>query len=114
MGLFDTIRVGDREGQVKLWDDPIMRLLTVGDEVPKMTGEPADRLYSIAMREGGYVNIRDGILRSWTDEPTELPVFDKYGDIYMGVEAHGPLDGVAGIRDRYLRSQDQHKEKPNV
>lgn len=104
MGLFDTIRVGEREGQVKCYD-PVLELFGVGDEMPPLFGvipEPADHTYSIAMREGGYVNVTAGRLTSWTDEPAHVPVIDKYGDLYMGHTAHGLLDDVAGIRDRYL------------
>jgi hypothetical protein len=88
MGMFDDITVGDRSGQVKLWD----RLLTeygVGDEVPHLMVDT----YSIAMREGGFVNIAGHRLISWTDEPTYRPIVDKYGSPFDET-TRGELDGI--------------------
>ena len=40
--------------------------------------------YSLAAREGGYLNIGDNVLESWTDTPQYEPVFDKYGALWHG------------------------------
>lgn len=78
MGVYDTIIAGDKEGQVKLWDCNLVTY-RVGDKVRgSAAGFPEN--YSIAMREGGYVNIHSGILVSWTDKPLHSPVLDKYGE----------------------------------
>lgn len=76
MGMYDTIEIDNREGQVKLWNcylgvykknDPVPVVLSVNE-------------YSIAMREGGFVNIVDNIIVSWTDRPESTHIFDKWGD----------------------------------
>ena len=72
MGSFDYIEVGDKDGQVKLWDCELV-MYRVGDTVPQ------DGDFSIAMREGGYVNIQDGKLKSWTDAPEFTAILDKWG-----------------------------------
>ena len=79
MGVYDTIIVGDREGQVKLSDD--FATYRVGDT-------PAWFLpfssYSIAMREGGFVNVTENHIVSWTDAPEHAAVIDKYGGSFGG------------------------------
>jgi len=87
MGMFDDIEIGDRSGQVKCWDCSL-HLYRQGDRVPDLDGVST---YSIAMREGGYVNVIDGVLSSWGVEPTCLPVFDKYGAPYDHETAGGLL-----------------------
>lgn len=79
MGVYDTVRVGQREGQVKI-GDPQMHLLGPGERVPEEWGRFATESFSVVMREGGHVNVSDGVLVSWTDEPAHARVVDKYGD----------------------------------
>lgn len=86
MGLYDTIRVGEREGQVKLWDCELSTF-SIGDEVPVFQPGP----YSIAMRGGGFVNIRDNRIENWTDEPTHLDIVNRNGE---------PFDPTS-IQDRF-------------
>ena len=76
MGIYDTFVDGERSGQVKIWFDSF-RVIEIGDEVPDHNGVTT---FSIAMREGGFVNIKDKKFHSWTDTAAYDPVFDKYGD----------------------------------
>jgi hypothetical protein len=78
VGTPDTINVLERYGQVKCFEDQC-KLYTVGDEVPDHFPVSS---YSIAMREGGYVNVDDCKIVSWTDEPEYPNIFDKYGQIF--------------------------------
>jgi|GEM_PF-6994173 len=73
--MYDTIFVDNKEGQVKCWEC-VMADFQQGSVV-----DPIDdcETYSIAMREGGFVSIRELTVESWTDEPIYQPVFDKYG-----------------------------------
>lgn len=80
MEMYDTIVVGEKEGQVKIWEE----LLTVYEEGSEVPPFDSYETYSIAMREGGYVNIEHCILKSWTDEPAFQPVFDKWGGLWSG------------------------------
>ncbi len=75
MGVYDTVRIGTREGQVKCWDSNL-DAITQGDKVSSI------RLaaYSIAMREGGYVNVLEDTVEGWTDTPRYEHVIDKWGD----------------------------------
>ena len=75
MGMFDTITVGEKNGQVKCWEN-VMIDCSLGDTVPSIGGH---RNYSIAMKEGGYVNVRKNKIDSWTNEPFCRIVVDKYG-----------------------------------
>ena len=80
MSLHDIITVGTREGQVKCWDNA-MQHYGLDSYVP-----PIDNIdtYSVAMREGGFVNVIDGRIRSWVDTPSLLSdfVFDKWGRLF--------------------------------
>ncbi len=76
MSVYSTIRVNDREGQVKLWEDDY-RSYTVGSHVPEFHGYG---YYSIAMREGGYLNIKNCKVVSWVDMALYRNVFDKWGN----------------------------------
>lgn len=93
MGMFDDITVGDRTGQVKLWDC-LLTQYGVGDEVPHLMADT----YSIAMREGGFVNVTGHKVASWTDEPIFRPVVDKYGALFDET-TRGELDGI--LNDPY-------------
>lgn len=73
----DDIEVGDRYGQVKCWSNTCATY-RVGDEVPDTFDSVT---YSLAMREGGFVNVKDRQLASWTDAPRFEPVFDKWGGL---------------------------------
>lgn len=89
MGVYTTIKVGDREGQVKLWNDHdnmIMAGVTVRSAVPDIGMSSA---YAISMREGGFVMIYDSKIISWLDDlPEDYPyrVFDKWGDSWLSNE----------------------------
>jgi hypothetical protein len=76
MGVFDTIAIGSLEGQVKLWWNELSKL-GIGDAVPAVRGRFD---YDIAMREGGYVHVKDLRITGWTNRPQTLVVFDKWGD----------------------------------
>lgn len=79
MGVFDVIRVGEKEGQVKIWDR-LMKVYTLEDEVPSILFEgKLYHSYSIGMREGGFVNVSKGTLISWRDIPDAYLVVDKWG-----------------------------------
>ena len=70
--MYDDIEVGERYGQVKLWNCE-MAMYHLGDKVPE------DGDFSIAMREGGYVNVQDGKIKSWTDASEFKLILDKWG-----------------------------------
>jgi hypothetical protein len=98
MGLYTTIRIDDKEGQVKCWPELDDRLATVEicDTVPQIDGNSD---YYIAMREGGYVTVLDCCVTSWRDNlpaGNVLPVYDKWG----GVWTEGN-DGLLGEGYRY-------------
>jgi len=84
MGLFDSIVVGDRYGQVKCWYYPSLYVFGVGDYVPPMPGRdgsPQDITYSIKMDGGGFVNVKDLKIESWDDAAKYTPIFDKHGEV---------------------------------
>lgn len=76
MSTYDTVVAGDREGQVKCWFCD-MAIYSVGCWVPSVNGAVT---YSVAMREGGFINVIKNILESWTEKPRCEPVFDKWGN----------------------------------
>ena len=86
MGVYDTITIGERTGQVKCFGCDMLNL-TTGNVVAGVTES-----FSIAMREGGYVNIVNGAIVDWTDQPTQGRVIDKWGDPF-GPESVGMLGG---------------------
>jgi hypothetical protein len=96
--MYDTIAIGKSEGQVKLWQ-MACTVLTEGSGVPSVDGR---KTYSVAMREGGFVNIERCVITSWTKRPKHRFVFDKYGNL-----ATERLTGITG--EPYLFS-DTRKE----
>ena len=76
MGVYDTIEVGEKQGQVKLWNCNLADY-SRGSKVPY--GPHGARTYSIAMREGGFVNVRERVLESWTEQWLYAPIYDKWG-----------------------------------
>ena len=76
MGVYDTIRIGKKAGQVKLWDCSL-REYGRGDMIPEFQGHVS---YSIIMREGGFVNIKKRRIEGWTQKPTHRLIFDKWGN----------------------------------
>lgn len=81
MGTYDEVEVDGKQGQVKAWGDGKMRSLTKGDWVPQVTVvlQHWAKTYSIKMQEGGYVNVVDQRIESWTDAPQSKFVLDKWG-----------------------------------
>lgn len=65
-------------GQVKLWQN-LLHEYHLGNKVPAVHGKTT---YSVAMREGGFLNIVKRVLVSWTDEAEQDPVYDKWGGIF--------------------------------
>lgn len=97
MGMYDTIRVGDREGQVKLWDC-VLHDYARGDEVMAVNEHD---VYSIAMREGGYVIVVDNIIVNWHDAPLAgYPIYDKWGEELS--DASGGIFGESYAFDDWL------------
>lgn len=78
MGMYDYVTIGDKEGQVKLWFRT-MQSYTVGSLVPSINGY---KTYSVAMREGGYVNVVNNVIQSWTDNPESDMIYDKWGYVF--------------------------------
>jgi len=81
MGVYDTINIENRSGQVKLWDSD-MKVYSAGSLAPILDLNNPYGDYSIMMREGGAVNIKNGVIDSWTNEPTEDKVVDKWGGVW--------------------------------
>jgi hypothetical protein len=84
---YDTISVDGKVGQVKLWGCEMIEY-EKGDAPPAI---PV-RDYSIAMREGGYVNITNDKIQSWTDKPEWGVVFDKWGQHFNEEVSKGLMD----------------------
>lgn len=79
MGAFDWVELPNGEwGQVKCWGR-ILDSYRPGDNVG-----PVDNVgtYSIALIEGGYLNVSDDVFTDVTDEPRYTRIFDKWGDEY--------------------------------
>ena len=113
MGVYDTIRINDREGQVKCFahEEESMECYSVGDCVGTVwiSGEEVIN-YSIAMREGGFINIADGIVRSWADSPKHKVVIDKWGGLF-DVSQDGPdTEGLIGTEKYFFSDMAQIKE----
>lgn len=89
MSSYDEIKVGKKRGQVKLWENAMLTY-EKGDDVPLIPGENPN--FSIAMREGGYINIKNGKVQNWTKNP-KFPdnIFDKWGASFEPNESHGML-----------------------
>lgn len=102
MGLYDTFEAYGKSGQVKIWSDSF-EVYRIGDKVPEYDGM---KTFSIAMREGGFVNIQDCKFHSWTDSAAYEPVFDKYGNIFT-IENKGMFEGI--MADPYLFSDYEKK-----
>lgn len=63
---------------------------TIGDVVPPIAKKRMN--YSIAMREGRYVNITDDKVESWTDEAKYDLVLDKWGKVFSNEGSRGLID----------------------
>jgi hypothetical protein len=79
MGVYDNLQKPDGSwAQVKVWDSE-MRDYRIGDSIDGESGT-----YSIGLREGGFANIVNGVYESWTEEPTQETVIDKWGGTFDG------------------------------
>ena len=87
MSTYDTVELDGKVGQVKCFGCTLA-YYTTGKQVPPLGGKD---VYSIAMREGGFVNVVGGRLVSWTEKPLSSYVLDKYGHIFG--------TGTRGLRD---------------
>ncbi len=99
MGVYDMVTLpGGPEGaQVKCWGCE-MRGLGVGSEVGELGG---CKNYAVALREGGYARVLNGVLCAWMDAPSKLPVFDKWG-------APFGEDSVGMMGDEYFWEEEAH------
>ena len=86
MGSYCTFSVGHKSGQVKIYSDDHSEIFIKKSTVPN---ELEHKTYSVAMREGGFVNIKDLIVESWTSKPKHESVYDKWGGNFA--------DGTVGI-----------------
>lgn len=96
MGMFDTIIVGERNGQVKIWVNRMIDYL-LGSVVPEHDGFVN---YDIAMREGGFVHVRDCQIAGWDDQQSEAAVvcFDKWGNHWFSSEMNvGEVEEVLQV-----------------
>ena len=74
--MYDTITIGSRKGQVKLWSNT-RRVFGLNARVPSVKGSTN---YSIVMREGDYVNIMYNSIVSWANRPYwGVVVYNKWG-----------------------------------
>lgn len=73
MSLYDILPGGQ---QVKCWWEEMWHV-QFGDIVPAIYDEPT---YSIALREGGFANVIDGIFNSITENPASDMILDAWGD----------------------------------
>lgn len=91
MSTYDTLRFPDAppDGeQVKVWWCEL-RDVAVGDEVPPVGGHET---YGIVLRCGGVALVDGGKLAGWrpdlppdpTERPRERPLFDKWGNTWIG------------------------------
>ena len=76
MSANDDIKCSGKRGQVKLWYNE-GDFYVDGDSVPP--SPEGNTTYSIAMREGGFLNIKKSVLESWDEEAKYSPVFNKWG-----------------------------------
>lgn len=75
MGMFDTFDVQDCDGQVKVYDR-VMDLMKIGD---KVNNKNLPVNHSIKLRNGKWVNVVNDIFKSYTDTPTQINLYDKWG-----------------------------------
>ena len=75
MGMFDEFPNG---AQVKCWWN-CLRVVKRGDEVPPLGDPPCNR-YQIALREGGFAQIRRNRFVFISKARRHVPMFDKYGE----------------------------------
>ena len=81
MSVYDVLPKGS---QVKCWSNS-MRLMQIGDEVPKL--DPDNSSYVVILREGGYVRVESGVIfdivedyKPYSPEDFDLPCCDKWGN----------------------------------
>lgn len=90
MGMFDMVRVGDRDDQFKLWNCDLSTY-TLGDMVdPDLKyGEDYDVKAEWA---GGYVQVHGGRIMGWSNHHRQgVPLLDKWGGY---LEYEGPAGRI--------------------
>ena len=97
MGMYSRIYLDDKSGQVKLWDGDDA-YIGVACQVPS---HRAAHTYSIAMREGGFINVKNCTLHSWTSTPAYDIVFDKWGHRYIDGTCNSPTAEILGDKYHY-------------
>ena len=102
MGVYDVLPDGS---QVKLWDCEMVTK-KVGDSVPDFGLEE----YTVLLREGGYVRVKNGVIveikennKIYYPEDFEgVPCFDKWGSpVNSRNDLVGQFQGIAGMDDPY-------------
>ena len=102
MGVYDILVLpgtpADGE-QVKLWWNELLEV-HVGDTVPtRGTGT-----YGVVCRAGGVVLIDNKVVTRWVSElPTDRPLFDKWGGVWVSSEAHSGLMGEPYFDDEEVK-----------
>jgi hypothetical protein len=97
MGIYDIVKADGREGQFKCWNRGL-NTLHKGDSVPAIDGS---KTYSVKAEDydggGGYLNIKERKILSWTDAPKFHRIFDKWGEpVTMGQMEWNPKKAKAG------------------
>jgi hypothetical protein len=76
--MYDTLKFEELEAQVKCFECE-GKTYVPGDKVGPLHGHD---FYSIALREGGYAIVANGVLNCWSKAPLYSPVFDKWGGLF--------------------------------
>lgn len=76
MGMYDTFKVSDCDGQVKVFDC-VLDTFKMGDIVDRKRGT-----YSIKLLKGKWVNIVMGVWVSYTELPSTDVLLNKWGGDY--------------------------------
>lgn len=86
MGLFDTFIDGDRQGQVKCFNNDLM-CFQPGNTIPESF---YGKTYCIILREGGYACIENNIFIGIKETPLGT-IYDKWG-VEFSEESKGLLN----------------------
>jgi hypothetical protein len=79
-GIFEWLVIDDRPGFVHIWSHTDRRTLRTGERIKseKVIVDGSES-FSVAVQQGGYVNVRNGRLVDFSDQPGYKLIVDRFG-----------------------------------
>lgn len=80
-GIFEWLVIDDRPGFVHIWSHSDQKTLRTGERIKaQQVLVERSETFSVKVKQGGYVNVRNNRLVDFSDAPAFKLVVDRFGD----------------------------------